>query len=303
MKIINDVVTYVVPFIPRLLLKKVANRYIGGNDLASVLERVRQLNAQGFTVTLDILGESVTNTLHAQHMADEYIKVLKEISNARLDAEISIKPTALGLLLDEKLCVNLTENVISSAMKYGNSVCFDMEDVQCTEKEIILFTNFKKEYANISLAVQAYLKRTYSDIDRLTQKKSKLRICKGIYMEDHILLVDDAWHDRTAINSHFLSHVERCFEAGAFLAVATHDIVLINQIIELAKNKNIDRDMFEFQLLLGVCEPLRDKLLEDGFQVRIYVPFGRDWYEYSIRRLKENPSIASHIIKSLFLLT
>jgi proline dehydrogenase len=143
------------------------------------------------------------------------------------------------------------------------------------------------------------LQRTYQDIENLVCKRHHLRICKGIYLEAHAHLVDDAWRDRRAINPHFLHHVARCFETGTFVAVATHDTMLIDQVIELASSRGVERSMFEFQMLLGVCEPLRDKLRDKGFGVRIYVPYGKDWYGYSTRRLKENPSIAGHILKAL----
>jgi proline dehydrogenase len=150
------------------------------------------------------------------------------------------------------------------------------------------------------MAMQAYLKRSYEDIDVLLRGKRTLRICKGIYVEDQVHLVDRARNDRAAINVHFAAHVLRCFEAGSFVGIATHDTSLIDEIVSLVRRKNVDCTKFEFQMLLGVCEPLRDKLLGMGFNVRIYVPYGKDWHGYSTRRIKENPSIAGHVIKAMF---
>jgi proline dehydrogenase len=193
----------------------------------------------------------------------------------------------------------MLERILESAQAHKSAVCMDMEDVSCTQKEIDLFQGLTARHDNVSLALQAYLQRTYQDIETLVCKRSQLRLCKGIYLEDRAHLVDDAWRDRSAINPHFLHHVARCFDTGTFVAVATHDTLLIDQVIELASRHGVARSMFEFQMLLGVCEPLRDKLRNRGFGVRIYLPYGKDWYGYSTRRLKENPSIAGHLLKSV----
>jgi proline dehydrogenase len=144
------------------------------------------------------------------------------------------------------------------------------------------------------------MQRTYQDIEPLLSSQSPLRICKGIYVEDRAHLVDGAWQDRKAINQHFLNHVERCFATGSFVAIATHDAQLIEDVIALTKRYGVAKKAFEFQMLLGVCEPLRDRLLAAGFNLRVYVPYGKDWYGYSTRRIKENPSIAGHILKAVW---
>lgn len=149
------------------------------------------------------------------------------------------------------------------------------------------------------MALQAYLRRTYQDIEPLLRDGNNLRLCKGIYLEERSQLVDHAWSDRSAINAHFLAHVTRCFDTGTFVGVATHDAVLVEQVVALARSRRIDPGKFEFQMLLGVCQPLRDRLLRTGFKVRIYVPYGGDWYGYSIRRMKENPRIAGHVARAM----
>jgi len=175
----------------------------------------------------------------------------------------------------------------------------DMEDVSCTDKEIELFMRLRGDHSNIGIALQAYLTRTYEDIETLASGPGMVRICKGIYAVDKQYLVHDAWRDRTAINQHFLHHVAHCFDSGMFVGVATHDAELIGKVVALARDRRIDSARFEFQMLLGVCEPLRDKVLELGFRVRVYVPFGKDWYGYSTRRLNESPSIAGHVANAL----
>lgn len=288
-----------IPLIPRTIIQKISRRYIAGATPEEALARVAQLNAQGFCVTLDILGETVLTPQQAEQTTYSYIDLLAAIQASGLNANISIKPTALGLLLDMQQCEDFTTRILEVAQRHKNSVCIDMEDISCTQKEIELFTRLRKGHDNVGLAVQAYLQRTYQDMEVLTREPGMLRICKGIYVEEPSHLVNGAWSDRTAINEHFLDHVKRCFNTGNFVGVATHDAVLIEQVIALARALGVDNTRFEFQMLLGVCEPLRDKVLSMGFAVRIYVPFGKDWYGYSTRRLNENPSIAGHVAKAL----
>lgn len=299
MQIFNALMARAIPFIPRAIIQKISRRYIAGATPDEALARVQQLNAQGFSVTLDVLGETVSTLQQAEKTASDYIDLLEAIHARRLNAHISIKPSSLGLLLDTRQCARLAARIIDAAELRENSVCIDMEDVACTQKEIDLFSRMRAGHGNVGLALQAYLKRTYQDIEVLTREPNTLRLCKGIYVEERTHLVDDAWRDRSAINTHFLNHVSRCFDSGSFVGVATHDAALIEQVIALAQDNGIDKSRFEFQMLLGVCEPLRDKVLRMGFNVRIYVPFGMDWYGYSTRRLNENPSIAGHVAKAL----
>lgn len=299
MRMFNTVAALAIPFIPRALIRKISRRYIAGESLADAIERVQALNALGFSTTLDVLGETVSSAGEAETMTGEYMKVLDAIQAHGLNAEISIKPSALGLLVDEAVCERLIRHILNVAAVHGNFACVDMEDVSCTQKEIDLFARVETNHDNVGLALQAYLKRTYEDIDHLLRKRSTMRICKGIYVEDQVHLVDHARNDRAAINEHFINHVSRCFKAGAFVGIATHDTALVDEIIALVHREGVDRTKFEFQMLLGVCETLRDRLLGMGFNVRIYVPYGKDWYGYSTRRIKENPSIAGHVIKAM----
>ena len=300
MRMFNTVAALAIPFIPRALVQKISRRYIAGESLDEAIGRVQSLNALGFSTTLDVLGETVLSTAEADAMAGEYIKVLDAIRAHNLNAEISIKPSALGLLVDEAECERLVRHVLKLAAVEQVSACVDMEDVRCTQKELDLFARVEPDHGNVGLALQAYLKRTYEDIEHLLRNKSTLRICKGIYAEDQVHLVERARNERAAINVHFLNHVSRCFKAGAYVAIATHDTALIDEIVSRVRREGVDRTKFEFQMLLGVCEPLRDRLLGMGFNVRIYVPYGKDWYGYSTRRIKENPRIAGYVIKAMF---
>jgi proline dehydrogenase len=300
MHFFNTLVARTIPLVPRRLIQKISKRYIAGETLGQAIERIRALNQQGFSVTVDVLGETATTLLAMQSTVDEYLQVLQSIGAHGLNASISVKPTAFGLLINHAQCEQMLGQLVKVADQHQTTVCIDMENIDCTQKEIELFNLMKSRHTNISLALQAYLLRTYQDIEPLLLGDSSLRICKGIYLEDRLHLVEGAQLDRQAINQHFLHHVERCFTAGSFVAIATHDEALIDQVIELINQRGILTTAFEFQMLLGVCETLRDKLIAAGFKVRIYVPYGKDWYGYSTRRIKENPSIAGYVLKAIF---
>jgi proline dehydrogenase len=299
MRLLRTMAAHAIPIVPRALIQKISRRYIAGETLEDAITCTHALNAQGFCVTLDVLGETVSTSAQAASVADQYLDALDAIRSHELDANVSIKPSALGMLLDTGECEHLVEQIAEAAASRENAICIDMEDVSCTQKEIDLFASVKSRHDNVGLALQAYLRRTYQDLEVLARERSTLRICKGIYVEERSHLVDGAWSDRTSINTHFLNHVACCFDAGSYVGIATHDAQLIDQIVELIGRKDVHPAKFEFQMLLGVCESLRDKLLGMGFRVRIYVPYGKDWYGYSTRRMKENPSIAGHVMKAM----
>ncbi|OOG36507.1 proline dehydrogenase family protein [Polaromonas sp. A23] len=298
MSLFNTLMASAIPLVPRALIRKVSRRYIAGETAAEALVRVRALDAQGFSATLDVLGESVSSLSQADRTTDEYLRVLDAIGHHGLHANISIKPTALGLLLDEAHCENNFRRLLAAAERHGIFVRIDMEDASVTQKEIDLLARLKRDHDRVGIVLQAYLKRTYDDIEPLLGERENLRLCKGIYVEGREHLVDQAWRDRRAINAHFLNHAARCFDSATFVGLATHDEELIGQLIDLARRKGIDKGRFEFQMLLGVCENLQGRLLGMGYAVRIYVPYGRDWYGYSMRRIKENPQIAGYLMKA-----
>jgi proline dehydrogenase len=300
MQLFNQMMAHAVTLLPRPLVRQLSRRYIAGATLPEALARVRELNAAGCAVTLDVLGEDISSMAQARSTAKHYFDVLESIESKGLQANLSVKPSAIGLLLDVDECLKLARQIVAKAGSFGNFVCFDMEDVSCTQLEIDLFRRLSEIHDNVGLALQAYLKRTYQDVAELARPQNSLRICKGIYVEEERYLIPDAHKDRKAINQHFLAHVAQCFEMGTFVSVATHDESLIKEIMDLAERKSISKKRFEFQMLLGVCETLRDRILKAGFRVRVYVPFGSDWYGYSIRRLKENPQIAGYLAKALF---
>lgn len=300
MSLFNALMARSISLAPRALIRKVSRRYIAGDTVADATRRVAALNAAGFTATVDVLGEAAESLSQAETTTREYLKVLEAIARDGLRANISVKPTALGLLLDERRCERNLERLLDAAKARSIFVRMDMEDASCTQREIDLLLRLKhRGYGNVGLVLQAYLKRTGEDLASLLGARENLRICKGIYVEDREHLVVGAWQDRRAINPHFLRHVASCFDSGTFVGVATHDEELIDQVIALAHRSQVARTAFEFQMLLGVCESLRDRLLREGYAVRIYVPYGKDWYGYSMRRIKETPLIAGYLLRAL----
>ena len=299
MSLLDSVVAKCMPLIPKVVVKKISTRYIAGETIKDTVACIQGLNRDGCCATVDFLGEVITRKSQALANAAEYIQVIEAIQRHGLDANISIKPTAMGLLLDQAFCYDTVKSIVEAAAAHGIFVRIDMEDVCCTQREIDLLLKLQDSYHNVGIVLQAYLKRTYDDAQMLIGRGANLRFCKGIYKEDPACMVYGAGVDRAAINRHFLHHVRCAFEAGTYVAVATHDEDLLNQITDLIAALRPAADKYEFQMLLGVCEPLRDKLKAQGHKVRIYVPYGSDWYGYSTRRMKENPQIAGYVFKAM----
>ncbi|MBN3786595.1 L-proline dehydrogenase [Burkholderia sp. Ac-20353] len=299
MRILNAMAARAIPFIPRSLIRKISCRYIAGATLADALNRVRSLHAAGYLTTLDVLGETASSPAEVEAVTREYLALIDALHVDGVRTELSIKPSALGLLFDDAGCKTQVLRILDVATRYGVTACIDMEDVNCTQRSLDLFAEAQVAGADVGIALQAYLKRTYADIVPLQRRMSRLRICKGIYAEADEHLVSGASRDRRAINEHFLAHVSSALRAGSFVGIATHDEELIESLIAWIRREQIDPGRFEFQMLLGVCESLRERLRSMGFQVRVYVPYGHDWHGYSTRRIKENPRIAGYVLRAL----
>ncbi|MBB5445765.1 MULTISPECIES: proline dehydrogenase family protein [unclassified Paraburkholderia] len=299
MRIFNTMAARAIPLVPRALIRKISRRYIAGETLVDALARIHALDAKGFRTTIDVLGETASSLDQAESMTRDYLDLVQALGAENMRTELSIKLTALGLHLDENACLARVSKILRAAAPHGISACIDMEDVSCTQKTLDAFCRLESEGYPVGIALQAYLTRTNTDIVSLQARKSSMRICKGIYAEANEHLVDGASRDRAAINTHFVRLVSSSIQAGAFVGIATHDAQLIDALIDWLQRERIDRSRFEFQMLLGVCEPLRDGLLAQGFNVRVYVPYGLDWYGYSTRRIKENPRIAGYIVATM----
>jgi proline dehydrogenase len=299
MRIFNTMAARAIPLVPRSLIRQISRRYIAGETLCDALVRIRALHTAGFRTTIDVLGETACSAGQAESMTHDYLDLVQTLGAENMRTELSIKLTALGLQLDGDACMARASMILRAAAAHGISACIDMEDVRCTQKTLDAFLRLEAEGYPVGIALQAYLIRTNEDIVPLQARKSPMRICKGIYAEANEHLVDRASSDRSAINAHFVRHVSSAVQAGSFVGIATHDAPLIDTLIDWLQRERIDRSRFEFQMLLGVCEPLRDRLLAQGFNVRVYVPYGQDWYGYSTRRIKENPRIAGYIVAAM----
>jgi len=281
---------------PENLVWIFSKKYIAGKTLQSAVDTVKQLNSKGIYATLDVLGESINTKEEAIEAKRKALEVFDAIVENKLLANLSIKPTQMGLAIDKEFAYQQILELVKRADSLKNFVRIDMEDSPYTDITLEVFKKIFSEYRNVGVVLQAYLKRTVNDTIVLNKIGTNYRLCKGIYIEPATI----AYKDKQAIRDNFMKNLELMFKNGNYVGIATHDEFLIIKAYELIKQMNISKDKFEFQMLLGVREDLRDKINRDGYKIRIYVPFGEDWYKYSIRRLQENPNIAGHIVKEFF---
>jgi proline dehydrogenase len=290
--IIDRAIVRALPAVPRQVVKRLSSRYIAGTTLAEACDVVRELNADGKEATLDVLGEEVTLREEAIGLRDAYRRALDTIEEDGLRSNVSVKLTALGLKLDRGLCRADLTAVVEEAARFDNFVRIDMEDSSTTSETLALYRQIREEgHDNLGVVLQAALKRTLSDIGGLGNLRPNVRVCKGIYVEPPEI----AYQEDEIIRLNFLDALEALFDIGSYVGIATHDDWLIGEALALVERRGLGRDDYEFQMLLGVQAELGDELVREGHRLRIYVPFGRRWYEYSIRRLQENPKIAGYV--------
>ena len=292
MGIVDSAIVRLLPAVPKPVVRRISSRYIAGEELDDALRVVLQLNAEGKLATIDVLGEEITEPGEAQAIAAAYREAFEAIERGRLDSNVSIKPTALGLKLGYDLFrENLTE-VVEHAASRGNFVRIDMEDSSTTDDTLRLYRELRAAgHDNVGVVLQARLKRTLADIAELADLKPNVRLCKGIYLEPPEL----AYRDFDSIRASFVHALEALLEAGCYVGIATHDEWLLEQGQRLVSTRGLGREDYEFQMLLGVRPALGDELVRGGHRLRIYTPFGKHWYAYSLRRLQENPKIAGYI--------
>lgn len=296
MSILNTLVVKSLPFVPKPIVRKFANRYIAGESVADAVMCVRQINADGACATLDVLGEDIFTEEEAVVSRNQSIEVLHAIDREKLDSNLSIKLTSLGLKLGRDFCRDNVREILKVAARYNNFVRFDMEDSSCTSDTISIFRELQREYPRIGIVLQAYMRRSEADVLKLAETRTNFRLCKGIYKEPENV----ALQGREEVQQNFLKLLRLMFEKECYVGIATHDSVLVDGAYALIDELQLTKDRYEFQMLLGVRPELRKKLIRDGQKVRLYVPFGQSWHAYSLRRFKENPEIAGYVFKALF---
>jgi proline dehydrogenase len=292
----NNLIVSTVQMMPKSVVGFFSKKYIAGESIDDAIRVTRELNRQGIYATIDLLGEAVKNREEAVDSKNKALEVLDTIIKFNLKANLSIKPTQMGLAIDEDFAYDQVRTLVRKAKEIDNFIRIDMEDSPYTDATFRLYRKLKQDYNNLGVVVQAYMKRTYDDVVVLNKLDTNYRLCKGIYIEPPAI----ADKDKQTIRKNYVKDLELMFKNGNYVGIATHDEYLINEAYRLIKELNIHKDKFEFQMLLGVREDLRNKINNDGYKIRIYVPFGKDWYAYSTRRLKENPQVAGYIFKSMF---
>ncbi len=295
MSVFNRLLVTTLPLVPKAIVGRVASRYVAGETLDDAVEAVRSLNAYGAMATVDVLGEEVHEREKAVAAVEEYLRVFEAISAHKLDSNVSIKPTMLGLKIDEGFCRDNIERLVAAAREHGNFVRIDMEDNTTTDATLRIYRDLHARYGNVGVVLQAYMRRTLRDIDELPEHGASVRLCKGIYVESRQI----AWKDYDTVRANFVAALEKLIVRGVYPAIATHDEYLACRGVELVDKHGLARDRYEFQMLLGVDQELGRILIAGGHRLRVYVPYGRDWYPYSIRRLRENPEVARHVLKAM----
>jgi proline dehydrogenase len=291
--LLDRAIVRLLPAVPKPVVQRLSSRYIAGPSLDDAVRVVRKLNAKGKLATIDVLGEDVTTPDESRAIAGQYHDVLARVDDEGLEANISLKLTGLGLELDYDLCRDNLEAVVADAHARGNFVRIDMEDSSTTDRTLQLYRELHGDgFEDLGVVLQAYLRRTPADLPGL----DNVRLCKGIYVEPPEL----AFREFEAIRANFVRCLEALVGQGSYVGIATHDEHLIREGLRIVRAAGLDRDRYEFQMLLGVRPDRADELVADGHRLRVYVPYGSYWYEYSVRRLQENPKMAGQVASGLF---
>lgn len=292
---ISKAISLTLPFFPKPLIGYFSKPYIAGERIDDAAATVKELMAEGACATIDVLGEEITHEQQALHATEIYKQVLQRINADQLDSNISVKPTHLGLKINKQLCFNNIRTLVEHAKMYNNSLRIDMEDHTTTTDTINMYRELRKEFDNVGTVLQSYLRRTVDDVNQLIPISPNLRICKGIYIEPYQI----CYKDRDIVVQNFAYILEKLFINNCYVGIATHDEKVVWEAQRLIDKYNIKKDRYEFQMLLGVDLRMRKRIIAAGHRLRVYVPFGAEWAQYSIRRLKENPHIVGHVTRHL----
>lgn len=293
MELFNRLVVGTMPMIPKYLVGRIASRYIAGEEMEDALEEVKSLNEAGALGTIDLLGEFSEKQEDAEKSASVYYELLDKIEEWGINANISLKPSALGLKIGYDLCKSHIERIVGHAAKKRNFVRLDMEDHTCTDDTLRMYYELHEKYSNVGVVIQSYLRRTVRDVKKLKSVNANLRICKGIYNEPRMI----AYKDRQIIINNYAMLLQELLEAGCYVGIATHCEETVWHALRIIQKLGLKRDQYEFQMLLGVDPELRKIITNEGHKMRVYVPYGKEWYPYSTRRLIENPQLAGSVAK------
>ncbi len=296
MSLFGRLLVTTLPLVPKLIVGKVAARYVAGASRREALNTVEQLNGAGAMATVDVLGEEVENRDKALLAVEEYCQLYDDIAERGLNANVSIKLTMLGLKIDEGYCRDNVERIAIAAKEHGSFLRLDMEDHTCIDATLRIYQALQPRYGNMGVVFQSYMRRTLQDIAELPAEGANVRLCKGIYIEPRRI----AWKGYETVRYNYVAALKKLLRQGVYVGIATHDEYLICAACNEIDRLGLDGDRYEFQMLLGVDHQLRDLLIERGYRMRVYVPYGRDWYPYSMRRLRENPEVAKHVMRAMF---
>jgi len=293
--LLDRMIIGVLPVIPRPIVGAFSRRYIAGLTLEDALREVRALKQAGCRATLDILGESIRSREEAIPARDAYLTLLDDIHAAGVEVNVSLKPTQFGLTFDRAFATDNIRAVVARARERGGFVRIDMEDASTTDATLEVYRTLRREFSNLGVVLQAALRRTTADAVALAATQTNVRLCKGIYIEPYRI----SWRDREIIRQNYLHLLEILLRGGSYVGIATHDEYLVWGAMRLIQDLGLPPEKYEFQMLLGVTPRLREVVVASGHPMRVYVPFGKQWYAYSSRRLRENPGMAGMIAKDV----
>jgi proline dehydrogenase len=299
---LNKLIANILPHMPKKLVWIFSKRYIAGESIEEGLLASKLLNEKKIEVTVDLLGEFIKSLDEAKENRNQYFDIIQRFTSEKVVGNFSLKPTMFGLLIDKEVCFGYIREIVALAAEKNSFVRIDMEDSACVDMEIEIYNKLRAEFPkNVGLVLQAYMRRTMSDLERFHVINAggyplNFRLCKGIYVEPEKI----AFKGYQEVRDIFLNDLDYMFRNKMYAAIATHDKFLVEKAFLLIEKYKVPKNMYEFQMLYGVTPELRQTIIDKGNKMRVYVPFGKQWFNYSTRRLKENPKMASEIIKALF---
>lgn len=299
---LNKLIANILPHMPKKLVWVFSKRYIAGETIEEGLLASKLLNEKKIEVTIDLLGEFIQTIEEATENRNQYFEIIRRFTDEKIIGNFSLKPTMFGLLIDKNICFSYLREIVAFAAERNTFIRIDMEDSACVDLEIEIYNKLRAEFPkNVGLVLQAYLRRTMSDLEKFQILNAggyplNFRLCKGIYVEPEKI----AFKGYQEVRDNYLNDLEFMFKNNMYAAIATHDKYLVEQSFKLIDKYKVSKTRYEFQMLFGVTPELRQSIVENGHKMRVYVPFGKQWFNYSTRRLKENPKMASEIIKALF---